>query len=74
MSKRLEPCPFCGGNVYATHGMIGAELVFIKCKKCGAVMSFDNAECNSDPIKAIDYFNRRTIVEYIDQRRTKPEE
>ena len=28
--------------------------VFKMQKKCGAVMSFDNAECNADPIKAFD--------------------
>lgn len=37
MSKRIAPCPFCGGNVYVSHGMIGVPFWFFKCK--GAVQN-----------------------------------
>ena len=55
----VKNCPFCGGKVRATHGLINAPWYFFKCRKCGAVVSFDNDECNATPIKAINYFNSR---------------
>lgn len=56
---KTSPCPFCGGEINITHGMIGAPFWFFKCKKCGATISFDNDECNYNPEKAKDYFERR---------------
>ena len=56
---KTSPCPFCGGEVNITHGMIGAPFWFFKCQKCGATISFDNDECNHNPDKAKDYFKRR---------------
>lgn len=38
--NRLKACPFCGGEVKRIRGFRG--LNFFKCKKCGAVVSFDN--------------------------------
>lgn len=43
----LKPCPFCGGEVKRIIGW--TSLMFFKCPKCGAVVSFDN-----------DYYNRHT--------------
>ena len=34
---KTSPCPFCGGEVNITHGMIRAPFYFFKCQKCGAV-------------------------------------
>lgn len=59
MSEELKQCPFCGGKAKATHGVMGVPFIFIKCGQCGAVVSFDNNECNHAPHKAIEYFNRR---------------
>lgn len=59
---RVKPCPFCGGEIKVTHGYINAPFWFFKCKKCGAVISFDNDECNAEPIKAKEYFERRAGV------------
>ena len=61
MSKELKKCPFCGGTVRATHGIMGVPFVFIKCKQCGAVISFDNIDCNINPDSAVKYFNRRAL-------------
>ena len=36
----LLACPFCKGHVRRVIGFGG--LNFFKCKKCGAVVSFDN--------------------------------
>lgn len=52
----IKNCPFCGGKIYIK-GLMG--LLFFKCKKCGATTSFDNDECNANPTKAFDYFERR---------------
>lgn len=57
---KTSPCPFCGGQIKITHGHICAPFWFFKCKKCGAVVSFDNDECNINPEKAKQYFERRT--------------
>lgn len=56
---RVKPCPFCGGGIKVTHGFICAPFWFFKCQKCGAVISFDNYECNAEPSKAKEYFERR---------------
>lgn len=53
------PCPFCGSEVNITRGTICAPFWFFKYKKCGAIISFDNDECNYNPEKAKDYFERR---------------
>lgn len=60
MSKNIKPCPFCGGNAYVSHGITGVPFWFFKCKSCHATVSFDNDECNAEPFKAAEYFNRRT--------------
>lgn len=58
----VKPCPFCGGKVIVTHGLMNVQFLFFKCSKCGAVVSFDNPECNRNAEKATDYFNRRKGV------------
>ncbi len=60
MNEKLKLCPFCGGCVEAVKRIINSETIyFIKCHKCGATVSFDNLVCNNNPIKSIDYWNRR---------------
>jgi transposase-like protein len=56
-------CPFCGGEIRVTHGYIYAPFWFFKCKKCGAVVSFDNDECNRNPERAKEYFKRRVNLQ-----------
>ena len=48
-TDRTKGCPFCGGEIRITHGYTLAPFWFFKCKKCGAVVSFDNDECNRQP-------------------------
>ena len=57
---RIKNCPFCGGNINVTHGIIGAPFWFFICRKCGATVSFNCDECNRTPSRAAEYFNRRT--------------
>ncbi len=56
---KTSPCPFCGGEVNITRGMLEVRFWFFKCKKCGAVVSFSNDECDHNPEKAKEYFERR---------------
>ena len=65
-SKRLSeagvllPCPFCNGRVRRVIGFGG--LNFFKCKKCGAVVSFDNDYYNTHKNAAITAWNTRAPV------------
>lgn len=59
----LKPCPFCGGEVKSHGGRFSdiktQIIMFFKCQKCGAIVSFDNMECNTAPQKAVERFNSR---------------
>ncbi len=58
--NKLKPCPFCGGEVRSVKRNFSKdEIYFIKCRKCGATISFDNLICNNNPVKALNYFNGR---------------
>lgn len=56
---KTSPCPFCGGEVNIIHGKTGVPFWFFKCEKCGAITSFNNNECNYNPERAKEYFERR---------------
>lgn len=62
MDNELKPCPFCGGQARVTRGVRGIPFIFIKCRQCGAVISFDNDRCNYNPCEAVKYFNRRESI------------
>ena len=57
----LVPCPFCKGLVHRVIGFGG--LNFFKCRKCGAVVSFDNDYFNAHPNEARLAWNTRAAVE-----------
>ncbi len=65
--SEIKPCPFCGGKVKETRGVLNAPFCFYKCSnpKCGAVMSFDNFAANTVPIKARENYNRRASDEQL---------
>lgn len=58
-------CPFCGlecekyANLAAK--LVGSTLVMYRCKNnsCGAVISFDNIDCNLNPNATDRYFLNR---------------
>lgn len=56
----LLACPFCKGHVRRVIGFGG--LNFFKCKKCGAVVSFDNDYYNTHKNEAITAWNTRTPI------------
>lgn len=61
----LEPCPFCNGEIRLTHGdYLTSSIPMFKCRKCGAVITFDEPVCNfgalnHDDTPAIIAFNTR---------------
>lgn len=58
---RVKSCPFCGGEVEATHGLLDVPKWFFLCnnKECGAVMSFSERVTNDTPDKAFELYNKR---------------
>ena len=56
----LLACPFCKGHVRRVIGFGG--LNFFKCKKCGAVVSFDNDYYNTHKNEAITAWNTRASI------------
>lgn len=62
-AKYPEPknCPFCGGKVNVSHGMLNVPFWFFKCQnaKCRAVVSFDNMDANYHPERAMKNWNGR---------------
>lgn len=65
MTNELEPCAYCGGETYLTHGKaVYSNLPMFKCNDCGAVTSFDAPIPNAammvgDDTPAIEMFNTR---------------
>ena len=57
----LAPCPFCKGEIRRIIVVMG--LNFFKCRKCGAVVSFDNDYFNAHPNEARLAWNTRAAVE-----------
>ena len=56
----LLPCPFCKGEVRRVIGFGG--LNFFRCRKCGAVGSFDNDYFNEHPNEACLAWNTRAPI------------
>ncbi|WP_283619424.1 Lar family restriction alleviation protein, partial [Flavonifractor plautii] len=56
----LLPCPFCKGEVRRVIGFGG--LNFFRCRKCGAVVSFDNDYYNAHKDEAITAWNTRAPI------------
>ena len=56
----LLPCPFCKGEVRRVIGFGG--LNFFRCRKCGAVVSFDNDYFNEHPNEACLAWNTRAPI------------
>ena len=58
MSKKLKPCPFCGGEPGITCFLNNALIVrevYIYCPQCGTSIQYDF--CSQD--EAIEHWNRR---------------
>ena len=65
MKAHVEPkskeCPFCGASTYEV--MSGTGVKCIRCtnkRTCGAIVSFNNKDCDERGVSPVKYFNRRT--------------
>ena len=65
MKAHIEPkskeCPFCGASTYEV--MSGTGVKCIRCTNkstCGAIVSFNNKDCDERGVSPVKYFNRRT--------------
>lgn len=56
MRTKLEPCPFCRGDVIE-ESVCGVRM--FRCLECGALVSFDTPYYNSNPEKTFEAWNRR---------------
>ncbi len=63
--KKIKACPFCGGKVRVTRGLLRTPFCMFQCLEpsCCAIVSFNNAAANTKPIKAVDNWNRRETNE-----------
>ena len=58
MKARIQKnCPFCKGKVTQRVGLAGIRV--FECHGWGAIVSFNNEECNKNKAVAIQYWNRR---------------
>ena len=58
---RVKSCPFCGGEVEATHGILNMPIWYFKCRNrdCGAVISFDCEKTYRNQDEAFELYDRR---------------
>lgn len=57
ITTKCKPCPFCGARADEITGM---DL--IACSNyngCGAIVSFNNRDCDERGVSPVVYFNRR---------------
>ncbi len=63
MTEKLKPCPLCGSKLILNTpaDIMGSRILFMKCgnPECGAVVSFANKICDTNPPDTIKYWNRR---------------
>lgn len=65
MKAHIEPkskeCPFCGASTYEVMSGTGAKCIRCTNKRtCGAIVSFNNKDCDERGVSPVKYFNRRT--------------
>ena len=59
---KIKPCPFCGGEVELMHMVTPIDMFYCKnYKSCGAVVSFNNPQCDREKgnIHKIIHWNKR---------------
>lgn len=67
-NKIRYPCPFCGAECEKRESrvakmMVGKPIAMYKCnnQSCGAIISFDNRDCNLNPNITDRWFFRRYL-------------
>lgn len=57
---RCKPCPFCGARADEIESITGMGLIACSnYKGCGAIVSFNNKDCDERGVSPVVYFNRR---------------
>lgn len=60
VEPRSRECPFCGAPTYEVVSVTGMKCVRCTNKKnCGAIVSFNNKDCDERGVSPAVYFNRR---------------
>lgn len=57
---KCKPCPFCGARADEIENITGMDL--IACSNysgCGAIVSFNNKDCDEHGVSPVVYINRR---------------
>ena len=57
---KCKPCPFCGARADEIESITGMDL--IACSNyngCGAIVNFNNKDCDERGVSPVVYFNRR---------------
>lgn len=60
ITTKCKPCPFCGARADEIESITGMDL--IACSNyngCGAIVSFNNKDCDERGVSPVVYFNRR---------------
>lgn len=58
--NKCKPCPFCGARADEIETVTGVPM--IACSNyngCGAIVSFNNKDCDEHGKPPVEYFNRR---------------
>lgn len=59
-ATKSRECPFCGAPTYEVVSVTGMKCVRCTNKKnCGAIVSFNNKDCDERGVSPAVYFNRR---------------
>lgn len=64
MKAHIEPkskeCPFCGAPTHEVVSVTGMKCIRCTNKRtCGAIVSFNNKDCDERGVSPVVYFNRR---------------
>ena len=60
VGPKSRECPFCGASTYAVVSVTGMKCVRCTNKRtCGAIVSFNNKDCDERGVSPVKYFNRR---------------
>ena len=57
---KCKPCPFCGARADEIESITGLSMIACSnYKGCGAIVSFNNKDCDERGVSPVVYFNRR---------------
>ena len=61
---KCKPCPFCGARADEIESITGLSVIArSNYNGCGAIVSFNNKDCDERGVSPVVYFNRRAEQE-----------